>query len=292
MTEKKYELSCSGRKILRLIDKASAPNGLRRWEGLRSLDYQTKKQPLFIPLDQDGNLRQQYNGLKNWCQRFSLRHSFNWRDAAIISLAYVARQLGHQNVLVDRVTENVRIKEQRNLIWISANILTDRDRKTRELFGLVAESLTNHNMNSPTYRLLRMANAAFYIETGVSALLWAREDDKIWLESLNARKSLHPVILSSACRSAQLVAANAYGNHANILDRDVLAEIIKPLTPEERDCMASHDFYLLSQEASRQSTPSRDPITDFNNKPPAAPPKLQQFRPQASPSQRMATTLA
>lgn len=280
MSVKRPTFSKGAQKILQLIKDASAEGGVMRWQGLRLLGLEPAGQKLYIPLDNDGNLIQQFTGLERWCQHFASEFGFRKHEASLMALAYVARQLNHENQLLNNQTVETSQADGENLEKIRGACFgygkkSKADTTSSDIFHLVACVLTTksdpqHQQGLSTEymqkikaagNLLEKANAAHYMKTGVSAIMWARTYAKSWSKLTATRKKDQKNIKQEAMRTAELLAANAYGNNANKLDAKTIWDILASLEDSERVMIGNPDAYIYSRNLAAAAQPSRDSIT-------------------------------
>ncbi|MER2519702.1 MAG: hypothetical protein ABTQ34_03320 [Bdellovibrionales bacterium] len=269
------QLSKGAQKILQLIKEASAEGGVMRWQGLRRLGIEPAGQKLYIPLGNDGTLLQQFKGLEKWSRAFAKDFGFKNKEASLIALAYVARQLRHENHLLNNQTAETKQGDSENLGCIRDSQWgfgkqSAAEQSAKDMFHLVACVLTtpDHRQGLSTESLkkieqaeglLAKANAAFYVETGVSAMVWARTHAKEWAKLVASRKKDRKNITQEATRTAELLASNAYGNNANKIDQRTLETLLLPLTDDEKIVISLPDNYIYSRNlaAATAQEPSR-----------------------------------
>lgn len=252
------------RQIIRDITAAK----LGRWEGLRRLPSPNNE--LLFPLPNDSTLAQQAVGLIKWCEHFAPQQSFSPEDARLVALAYVARQIecisrsentatctiGGQNTLLNSQTLATRTADSARLDQHVVLLSALEEHAAAKIFRNVARSLEENSDDGNYAELLKLANAAFYIGTGVEALLWYRDHGAAWCER-DARSRVSAEILQ---HRVLLLSANAYGNNHQKLDtlqnRQVLEEILAPLTAAELAALKSNRNYQESLKVSKTAPAS------------------------------------
>ncbi len=275
MDDRRFFKGAFAQEMTSRIEEASGPGGIVRWDGMRRLGGAFADTGLRIPLDNDGTLHQQLCGLTHWCARFADKFGISDEDAPLIALAYVARQVGGSNYLLNNQSDATRSAEGEKLSEHAAQYCPcSSDTKTCEVFDNVAAALKKDPAQQKITHLLAAANAAFYIETGLAAVRWAQQSGAAWAEErANERPDLNRQDLIRETRhTAILLAANAWGNNAKILEKsDVLQ--VKSALANFRVALADQDmigfataimerhFYKESLEKAAAAKPSADKTT-------------------------------
>ncbi len=223
------------KEIMNAISAASrGEDAFKRWEKLREIKID--KQTFLLPLDNDGTFEQQFIGLRRWCLRFTKELGLeDPKGAELVALAYVARQLE----AFDSLFGLSKQAEEPERLRAMARKLGAEDPRAAELFGGVADALDGRPDGKVVGNLLFLANAAFHIETGVSAL--NRGEDlpfKNWWEKLVGdpmipkERSLQ-AFLSVFDRSVSLAAEAWEKNYRKLKDYpEIVRNITSVLNPD------------------------------------------------------------
>lgn len=230
---------------------------LARWQGLRDLGGEMEG--ILIPLDNDGNLEQQRRGLTRWAVSFSSFFEIHQNDAAVMAIAYVARQLDGKNFLLNQQTDKTRQAEGDKLLLLASRFEEKGFSKEAEIFRQVSRALSGEASTQKIADFLRKVNAAFYIDTAVNALLWIRQDARLWAAKV-AGETGYPVdeVLEKGCRAARLLAANAYGNNHQHIPDYLWEYLLCPLIEDEKRTLMSPDHFAQSLEKAKNAQPSCD----------------------------------
>ncbi|NTU77404.1 MAG: hypothetical protein HGA90_06285 [Alphaproteobacteria bacterium] len=190
--------------------------------------------------------------------------------------ADVARQVGGRNYLLNQQTDATRKEDGDKLQEIIDYILEPaKDASAIVAFKGVSRALKGDEGYKDVADFLSVANAVFYIQTGVSALEWWEEIGPEWVLMKAREKELNVHVRIELLRAAEkavgLLAANAYGNNVkklmpkyeNMVSKRVLGYYGKSFWDKLAEKM-----YEDSCRKAKVSAPSCD-------KSAAQPPKLQ-----------------
>jgi hypothetical protein len=263
--EQDFNASPGIQTIIEFLERASRKGGLMRWEGLRKIGGIFAEQNIHIPLDKHGTLIEQFHGLTKWCAEFGSHLNFSENKASAIALAYVARQLQGANVLLNNQTEDTRRTEADKIIFLAEKVLIGPDDEDAgAIFHRVATHLKDPTQEADVGKLLRLANAAFYIETGVSAWTWADSENFCTWVLDNPRSGTGRGLIEGAKGAARLLGANAYGNNIDKLADypDITARLLASLSAAERADIASAEYFQASIEKAQAASPSHDRMTE------------------------------
>jgi hypothetical protein len=216
-----------------------------------------------IPLPNDGTLAQQLDGMTRWCVALAKDHGVSRAEALALALAYTARQLTGSNWLLNAQTPETRADEAALLRVVADRLLTPAGQgDVATVFHRTSEILCGREAETPLANCLAAARAAFYVETGFSAIYWMLRGLDLWAPDMAQTYGL-PVALvkEEASLSACRLAANAYHNNAPLLARvapKTLASFSDGSVPPRVLRTLYDAFYAESLGLARASSPSYD----------------------------------